>query len=391
MTMAGVKVKLTPQILDWVRTKMLLENNVDTYVLERLKMWKTGEKIPTFHQIQEVSRKTHIPFGYFFLEVPPEEECEILKYRTVDRRGVREPSRNLRDVIDMMTDIQEWMAEYQENSGQEPVPFVGCDQKEKDPDIIAGHIREDLKLKKEWMENCSQASEALGLIRSQLEEKGILVMMSGIVGNQTRRKLNIEEFRAFTLIDPYAPLIFINGCDSENGKLFSILHETAHIWMGNNSFYNEAPWYEEGIKEPEVICNAVTAEILTPEEIFLKKWQEYRTNTTDKAEILSKYFNCSQFVIIRRASDLGLISTEKYHKLTETMKQQYQRWRDDRKREKNAGGNYYSTMKSRMDRRFILALDQSTREGRTQYTEAFRMTGTNRTTFERLVEEITGG
>lgn len=391
MTMAGVKVKLTPQILDWVRTKMLLENNVDTYVLERLKMWKTGEKIPTFHQIQEVSRKTHIPFGYFFLEVPPEEECEILKYRTVDRRGVREPSRNLRDVIDMMTDIQEWMAEYQENSGQEPVPFVGCDQKEKDPDIIAGHIREDLKLKKEWMENCSQASEAFGLIRSQLEEKGILVMMSGIVGNQTRRKLNIEEFRAFALIDPYAPLIFINGCDSENGKLFSILHETAHIWMGNNSFYNEAPWYEEGIKEPEVICNAVTAEILTPEEIFLKKWQEYRTNTTDKAEILSKYFNCSQFVIIRRASDLGLISAEKYHKLTETMKQQYQRWRDDRKREKNAGGNYYSTMKSRMDRRFILALDQSTREGRTQYTEAFRMTGTNRTTFERLVEEITGG
>lgn len=391
MTMAGVKVKLTPQILDWVRTKMLLENNVDTYVLERLKIWKTGEKIPTFHQIQEVSRKTHIPFGYFFLEVPPEEECEILKYRTVDRRGVREPSRNLRDVIDMMTDIQEWMAEYQENSGQEPVPFVGCDQKEKDPDIIAGHIREDLKLKKEWMENCSQASEAFGLIRSQLEEKGILVMMSGIVGNQTRRKLNIEEFRAFTLIDPYAPLIFINGCDSENGKLFSILHETAHIWMGNNSFYNEAPWYEEGIKEPEVICNAVTAEILTPEEIFLKKWQEYRTNTTDKAEILSKYFNCSQFVIIRRASDLGLISAEKYHKLTETMKQQYQRWRDDRKREKNAGGNYYSTMKSRMDRRFILALDQSTREGRTQYTEAFRMTGTNRTTFERLVEEITGG
>lgn len=389
--MAGVKVKLTPQILDWVRTKMLLENNVDTYVLERLKMWKTGEKIPTFHQIQEVSRKTHIPFGYFFLEVPPEEECEILKYRTVDRRGVREPSRNLRDVIDMMTDIQEWMAEYQENSGQEPVHFVGCDQKEKDPDITAGHIREDLKLKKEWMENCSQASEAFGLIRSQLEEKGILVMMSGIVGNQTRRKLNIEEFRAFTLIDPYAPLIFINGCDSENGKLFSILHETAHIWMGNNSFYNEAPWYEEGIKEPEVICNAVTAEILTPEEIFLKKWQEYRTNTTDKAEILSKYFNCSQFVIIRRASDLGLISAEKYHKLTETMKQQYQRWRDDRKREKNAGGNYYSTMKSRMDRRFILALDQSTREGRTQYTEAFRMTGTNRTTFERLVEEITGG
>ena len=45
-------------------------------------------------------------------------------------------------------------------------------------------------------------------------------MMSGIVGNNTHRPLNIDEFRAFSVIDEYAPLIFINSNDSINGKLF---------------------------------------------------------------------------------------------------------------------------------------------------------------------------
>ena len=39
----------------------------------------------------------------------------------------------------------------------------------------------------------------------------------------------LSEFRAFTLVDPYVPLIFINSCDTDNGKLFSLVHETAHI------------------------------------------------------------------------------------------------------------------------------------------------------------------
>ena len=45
----------------------------------------------------------------------------------------------------------------------------------------------------------------------------------------THRALSIDEFRAFAMVDEWAPLIFINSADTESAKLFSLVHEVAHI------------------------------------------------------------------------------------------------------------------------------------------------------------------
>jgi len=36
-------------------------------------------------------------------------------------------------------------------------------------------------------------------------------MVSGMMGGNTHRPLNVKEFRGFALAAPFAPLIFING------------------------------------------------------------------------------------------------------------------------------------------------------------------------------------
>ena len=43
------------------------------------------------------------------------------------------------------------------------------------------------------------------------EQSGIMIMRSGVVGNNTHRPLDVEEFRGFSVSDHVAPLIFING------------------------------------------------------------------------------------------------------------------------------------------------------------------------------------
>jgi len=212
-------------------------------------------------------------------------------------------------------------------------------------------------------------------------------MMSGIVGNNTHRALDNSEFRAFTLIDDYAPLIFINSNDSEGGKLFSLLHETVHIFLGNSSLFNADD--RQNIADPnEQLCNAVTAEILVPIAVFTTMWQKDQHNI-EQINKLSKEFKCSTVVIARRALDYGLIDFALYSMINDTAREQYITAKEKQK-QKESGGNYYNTLKSRMSNRFLLALDNAVWEGKATYTDAYRLTNTNSKTFNELIRKVRG-
>ena len=75
-----------------------------------------------------------------------------------------------------------------------------------------------LKIEINWYEQNHTAEENFRLLRNQISTIGVMVMMSGIVGSNTHRPLDTNEFRAFALVDEKAPLIFINSNDSINGS-----------------------------------------------------------------------------------------------------------------------------------------------------------------------------
>jgi len=68
--MTDMPVTLQPEMLDWI-LKKAQSASADSAAVALLAKWQSGEQEPTFHQVQDVSRKTHIPFGYFFLDKPP--------------------------------------------------------------------------------------------------------------------------------------------------------------------------------------------------------------------------------------------------------------------------------------------------------------------------------
>lgn len=159
-------------------------------------------------------------------------------------------------------------------------------------------------------------------------------MMSGIVGNNTHRPLDINEFRAFAMVDDLVPLIFINSNDSVSGKLFSLLHEFAHICIGNNSLYNDR--YSSGtrVSKAESVSNAVAAEILVPQVMFEKKWKEIDKfdDPIKTIDALTKYFSCGTTVIARKALDNGYIDYSVYRKLSQIA---VNRYNEKRKRKKS--------------------------------------------------------
>ena len=382
-----VNINVSENIIDWVM-KRVSPSVLSSKQGELLYAWKEGRKAPTYNQIEKMSKVTGIPLGYFFLEKPPVEDSSFMEYRTVDSKELSNPSRNLMDTLHDMELIQEWIRNELQATESDDLSFVGSIKKTVQPDDFAVFVRKCLKIEINWYESCKNGEESFKLLRNYISDLGVVVMMSGIVGNNTHRTLDTNEFRAFALVDKKAPLIFINSNDSFNGKLFSLLHEFAHICLGENSLFNDRYGSIDKVFATEKICNALAAEILVPEHIFLEKWKKQIREKDEEATIreLAKYFKCGYTVLARRAYDQKFIDFQSYQNFAREAVQQYL----EKKQIGSCGGDYYSTAASRVDRRFFDLLLGSVSEGRTLYTDAFRLTNTNRTTFSNLAEKMRG-
>ncbi len=385
-----VDVTVSKDILDWVMSRIRMEE-ISATVAQRLLQWYNGEKTPTFNQVEEASRATGIPLGYFFLTTPPKEAVPLLDYRTVDSLELQKPSRNLIDTIHNMEQIQEWAKDELVRSGASALPFVGSLKNNSQYSMFVSKVREILDLPIDWFSQSKTPDDSFRHIRSKISNAGVIVMMNGIVGNNTHRPLAIDEFRAFALVDNYAPLVFINSNDSTSGRLFSLLHELVHILMGKNNFYNDRYSAHGQINPAETICNAVAAEILVPDVLFISKWNETIAQSDAEATIasLAKFFRCGMTVIARKALDHCFITKQLYAKVSQLAVQLYNEHK--KKAKESSGGDFYKTAVSRIDQRFFRMLVGSVAEGRTLHSEAFRLTNTNRSTFHELREQTGGG
>lgn len=385
-----VDVTVSKDILDWVMSRIRMEE-ISAAVAQRLLQWYNGEKTPTFNQVEEASRATGIPLGYFFLTTPPKEALPLLDYRTVDSLELQKPSRNLIDTIHNMEQIQEWTKEELVRSGASALPFVGALKNSSQYSMFVSKVREILDLPIDWFSQSKTPDDSFRYIRSKISDAGVIVMMNGVVGSNTHRPLAIDEFRAFALVDDYAPLVFINSNDSTSGRLFSLLHELVHILMGKNNFFNDRYSAHGQINPAETICNAVAAEILVPDVLFVSKWSETIAQSNAEATIasLARFFKCGMTVIARKALDHRFITKQLYAKVSQLAVQLYNEHK--KKAKESPGGDFYKTAVSRIDQRFFRMLVGSVAEGRTLHSEAFRLTNTTRSTFHELREQAGGG
>lgn len=384
--MPTVNVNIRPEIINWALSRTPVEKLGDK-LMNNITKWLDGTKIPTFNQIEDFSKRSNIPLGYFFLQTPPVEQIGLLEYRTVDSIQLANPSRNLIDTIHEMENIQDWMKTYRQDLGFDKLPVVGCMQGIKDISFIVDKIRKDLELDNTLYEECKDAREAFAYIRRQLEVCGVVVMMSGIVGKNTHRALDVDEFRAFAMVDDWAPLIFVNTADSNGAKLFSILHEVAHIWLGRDDLFNDRQSRISGVGDIEVICNAVASELILPKDVFLNKWHTCELDTLEKITELAKKFRCGEIVIARKAFDCKKIGHNTYNQVVQTAIEHYKQMKENKQ---TNGGNYYNTMASRLDGCLVRALCESINMGRTTYTEAYRLTNTSRKTFSEVAQCLGG-
>ncbi len=342
--------------------------------------WMDGTARPTMKQLQKFAAVTYTPMGYLFLAAPPTETVPLPDLRTVKDDRLTRPSANLIATIHICQQRQEWYRQHQLLSGHDPLSFVGSLNTTVPTPEAAQKIRNALNFTAEDRTQLQTWEEATRHLTAAIDAIGVLVMVSGIVGNNTHRLLDPEEFRGFAMADDIAPLIFINGADAKSAQMFTMAHELAHIWLGESAV-SDVSVVEKTTHKVESWCNEVAAEFLVPWE-ELK--EEYAADTKPSAQVhrLTKHFKVSSLVILRRLRDLKLIKERQFWPLYNNELQRI-------KTKANAGGNFYTTKQARIGRSFARAIIESTLEGKTLYRDAFRLLELDKMdTFNKLCQAL---
>lgn len=377
------RVELVPEMITWARERAGLTIDDLGRRFKRLAEWESGEVNPTLRQVQDFASATRTPVGYLFLEQPPDERLPVSDFRRLAEDQPRQPSPDLLDTIYMCQQRQEWYRNFALSYGEDRIDLVGAATTATEIPAFAAELRERMEFGLENRAKINRWTDALRFLRQRTEDIGILVMISGIVGSNTHRKLDVAEFRGFALSDPIAPLIFVNGSDTKAAQIFTIVHEIGHILLGETGVSNPEP-RTVGHGTIERWCNAFAAEFLVP----LNAFEEIEPTMDDLAsqlDSLALRFKVSTLVILRRMQEAKLLTEDEFKNAYETELRRVLALTAGG----SGGGNFYNTLPVRVSERFARAVVISTLEGQTLYRDAFQMLGFRKqSTFDQLVVEL---
>ncbi len=381
-------VKVAPAVIQWA----LDRGGTSAAALAsgghqlKVEQWLTGEAEPTVRQLQRFAHATGVAFGYLMLPEPPRFSLPMPDFRAGLHASGEEPSADLAAVVYQSQQRQEWFLDYVETLGIDGAAMVGIAE-EWSPEQTAQDMRTRLGFSVANRHGLRHGEVRKHLLRG-FEELGGLTVVTSMVGNNNRRMLNADEFRGFSLVNPVAPLVFVNANQTGHGQLFTLAHEFAHVWRGSGGIGNQQAPDAAPSTAIERWCNRVAAEFLVPGEDLLLAYPTMESKSlVDTLEALARRYRCGTLVVLLQIRRLGLRPFEDFDA---EYRAELTRLGDlAEEHSASRGGNYYNIIPLRIGERLSRALVADTHAGRTTIAEALRlMSMTSVTTFDRYADHL---
>ena len=296
--MAAVEVTIAPAVLEWAIRRTGLSDDDLSAQFPKLDQWVSREAKPTLAQARKLADKAHVPFAFLLLEAPVADNSGVADFRTVRSAAIAELSPELQDVLTAAESRLAWYADHSEASGVEPPAIFASVPGGVSAREAAQETRAVLGLPPEVPLKGSE--KVLSLARS-MEDAGLLVSRNSIVGNSTKRSLNVEEFRGFTIEDSGFVLVFVNTNDAKTAQLFSLAHELGHVVRGKPGLSDHSDR-----QKLEQWCNEFAAEFLAPGEAVRHGYKS--GEVLDEVDAVSRRFGLSREASLLRLQKLNLIT-----------------------------------------------------------------------------------
>lgn len=307
---------ITPSVLEWAikRAGVSAES-----IHKKAEQWVSGKARPTFKQAVDIAKTLQIPFGYLWLKEPPKEQEIIPDLRTIGNGGLAQMPLELKTAVNDVKQKQEWFKEYAKTNGILKCEAIGRFKSSDDTQKIADDVTARLEIQDLVGSGCDKDRMLKNLI-DKIEKLGILVMRNGILRGNTKKKLNLDTFRGFAIFDEFAPLIFINTNDSKAGQIFTLMHEVAHLWIGQSGI---SDLDIQNHNEIELICNGIAAKILMPKTKIQKAFREFDDDR--RLERIADRFSVSTLAVLNRLRSLDLLAPSEYRELYDAELEKFSR------------------------------------------------------------------
>ena len=376
-----IRIPVPPEMLHWACKRAGHDVAYFAERMPQLSSWIRCEKQPTLKQLEKLAKLTHTPLGYLFLPDPPDECLPVPDYRTVTGTTQGRPSPDLLDTLYTMQRRQGWLRESLVENGVGPLAFVASARLADEPDAVGREMRRVLGLDGGWAVGVRTWQDAVRELRQAIEQLGVMAVINGVVGNNTHRRLSVEEFRGFALTDSYAPLIFVNGADAKSAQMFTLAHELAHIWLGTEGLSGFETLFPGG-SDVEDWCNRAASELLVPAGELRERWEEIKREASPFEE-LARTFKVSPVVAARRALDLKLVEHSAFFDFYGCYVK-----REHKVGTASRGGDFYNNQNTRVGKLFAIQVLRAAGEGRIGFKEAYDLTGLRGGTFQKYAERL---
>lgn len=332
------RVKANPKMIRWAREDAGYEFDELPKSLANAPLWESGKVQPTWTDLRNLANKyKRPPVFYLMSETPKDEDDHIIEFRSEEK--IEDYSSELRLEIRKAKYRRNAFINLNSEMGFTLPNFSNKKISTNNSSIFAEKLRKILNVsfesQKEWILNDNKKKKYDHSIflynwKEIVHNLGILVFETEDVSE--------GEMSGLSLYHDICPIILLNGKNTPNRRIFTLIHELAHIFMGKSTICDV-----DKKNRKETFCNKVAAETLVP--LPLKDEQIFYKKGTIKLGSLSHEYGVSKQVIILRLYALNKVSKEfKDLTLKEIELHNKEQKRKKKERNKNSDGGGMSIL-----------------------------------------------
>lgn len=384
--MALATINIQPSILTWARTSLGLSVEEVAAKLKRevaeIVAWEKGDQRPTYAQLEALAERVYKrPMAVFFLPAPPVEDTVLHDFRTEGSRELTRLSTKTKLSLRKARALQLTLREvFGPKNPTAALKSISLENRAQIVDVITD-VRKVLDLDPGQQLKWKNSRQAFNDLRSRIEGAGIFVF-----------QFPVDDIRGFALQDDEYPVIGISTKDEFVGKVFTLIHELAHLLTGNSDLFGaDTPPTEHSASEQ--LSNEFAASFLLPDATF----QEQFTNALSPngeindalIEQLARKFKVGRIVIVRKLLEQRIVDRA-FYASKQALYRQQRSARQTQAADSNGGGpSPFVTRVSHLGKTFLNGVFDQLDAGTITTQQAAEFTGTKINHFDKLREKLT--